>query len=102
MIRRTPRSTRTATLYPYTSLFRAGRRGSRAVGRIGGARIAAGDVDAVAGIDEAGIADLRIGRQQCGQGNAVLPGDGRQRVAVLDGVAVLRGIRGNVAVGIDG
>src|SRR3546814_10792347 len=34
MIRRPPRSTRTDTLFPYTTLFRS-RRGSRRLGRVG-------------------------------------------------------------------
>src|SRR3546814_2000260 len=90
MLRRPPRSTRTDTLFPYTTLFRSdfvdefrggvgvaldagnpvvvelavgrrhvGRRGSRAVGRIGGARIAAGDVDAVAGRSEEHTSELQ-------------------------------------------
>src|SRR3546814_8926841 len=37
MIRRPPRSTRTDTLFPYTTLFRSGRPGDRA-GRAGGGR----------------------------------------------------------------
>src|SRR3546814_2449280 len=35
MLRRPPRSTRTDTLVPYTTLFRSDRRGARAGGRIG-------------------------------------------------------------------
>src|SRR3546814_8454169 len=34
MIRRPPRSTRTDTLFPYTTLFRSGRRRPRAAGRL--------------------------------------------------------------------
>src|SRR3546814_2613789 len=38
MIRRPPRSTRTDTLFPYTTLFRSGAERARSDGRVGGRR----------------------------------------------------------------
>src|SRR3546814_691124 len=77
-IRRPPQSTRTDTLFPYTTLFRAGvdqRRQRNAVaGSDAGHGVAAahavaaaavaGQVDRLARVDQVRVADLRIGRDQ--------------------------------------
>src|SRR3546814_11592912 len=42
MIRRPPRSTRTDTLFPYTTLFRSSDRRAREPSRVGGARMGEG------------------------------------------------------------
>src|SRR3546814_5155778 len=74
MIRRPPRSTRTDTLFPYTTLFRSHRRGEHAAvldeERLGGEppdRDARGDRDpraiehAVGDLDRLGLLDIEAG-----------------------------------------
>src|SRR3546814_3934464 len=61
MIRRPPRSTRTDTLFPYTTLFRSARAGNLGLGHVAGRH-------AVAGVGRVGIVDDAVpvvrGRQR--------------------------------------
>src|SRR3546814_3364551 len=56
MIRRPPRSTRTDTLFPYTTLFRSHRLAVEGVGRLGGGHVA------LALVEHAHVAAQRQGR----------------------------------------
>src|SRR3546814_11137350 len=68
MIRRPPRSTRTDTLFPYTTLFRSGCRASDPPRR---PRKAKGDACSMAHAPE------RLGRQDSIAATGPLPGEGR-------------------------
>src|SRR3546814_19203707 len=81
MIRRPPRSTRTDTLFPYTTLFR-----SWVVGEIGGA-----DADALVGGERVGALELRMDDDRA----AVVGGRNAQRVIGLD-----RHVDRGVAIGV--
>src|SRR3546814_6077956 len=69
MIRRPPRSTRTDTLFPYTTLFRSGRRGQlcRAAGAGRGGNPDPGDLAAAGGSRTGSASWRRYGRgRACG------------------------------------
>src|SRR3546814_10077845 len=79
MIRRPPRSTRTDTLFPYTTLFRSSFHGhQRRTGHHHGAVVnLPGDDDTVDRADDGGIAAIRL---RCGERRLCLGDSGHRRV----------------------
>src|SRR3546814_1253747 len=75
MIRRPPRSTRTDTLFPYTTLFRSHARRRRAGGlppAAGDAAVIVGQHGEAAGGEEAGEGRVITARHQIGRAHAEL------------------------------
>src|SRR3546814_5720100 len=87
MIRRPPRSTRTATLFPYTTLFRSPARQRRQHARRGGDfRLA----------ERVGVGENRVGRGDIKR--SLVPGDAEGRGEIGQQVAALVDLP--VAVGV--